>query len=409
MSELKKTLLFCASAVVLTAAAVAVDPGARSPSIFNDQGEVFYPGFTDPQAPKAIEVIEYNDETATATPLKVEFRDGQWLIPSHHDYPADAENRLADTSAALIELKKDILVSDRVEDHAEYGVIDPLDESGASLEGRGNRVTLRDEGGEVLADFIIGKDVADKPGYKYMRVPEQRRVYAVQTDAKISSRFQDWIETDLLKINTIDLRRVVVKGYSIQTDPFGRPAIRPAAELTLTRNEDNQWRLGGREPNKEATRQLEQALDQLRIVDVQQKPAILTADLKTKGKVEPTMQAAQALVQRGFYLGGDGSIYGAEGELIVDTKNGLRYTLRFGEIAQGGAGASADAEEGEEETGENRFLFIAVDYSKAREEQYEGSGGEELGRELSDRFAEWYYVITGSEFDHLTPAAADLR
>jgi hypothetical protein len=166
-------------------------------------------------APKAIEVIDYDEVTATASPLKVEFRDSKWTIPSHHGYPADAADRLPKTAAALMELRKDIVVSDRVEDHSEYGVLDPLDQAATALSGRGKRVTLRGENGEVLADFIVGKTVPDKAGYRYLRMPGQRRVYAVKTDADVSAKFTDWIETDLLKLSGSDIRRINVNSYSI--------------------------------------------------------------------------------------------------------------------------------------------------------------------------------------------------
>src|SRR6058998_3335497 len=123
MNELTKTFLFCVVASALVAAAVMVDPGAVTPKIFKDQGLPFYPGLTDPQAPKVIEVIDYDEATATARPLKVEFKNKKWTIPSHHGYPADAEERLAKTTAALMKLRKDTIVSDRIEDHAKYGVI----------------------------------------------------------------------------------------------------------------------------------------------------------------------------------------------------------------------------------------------------------------------------------------------
>ena len=80
----------------------------------------------------------------SARPLKVEFADKQWRIPSHHNYRADAEDRLSKTAAALMELRKDAIVTERVEDHAEYGVIDPLGQEVTSLTGRGKRVTLPD-------------------------------------------------------------------------------------------------------------------------------------------------------------------------------------------------------------------------------------------------------------------------
>ena len=116
-------------------------------------------------------MIAYDEEQATAEPLKVEFRNGRWIMPSHDDYPAEAGDRLAKTAGALLGLKKDRFVSDRVEDHAQYGVIDPLETEVASLAGRGKRVTLRNESGDVLADLIIGKSDADHEGYRYVRPP----------------------------------------------------------------------------------------------------------------------------------------------------------------------------------------------------------------------------------------------
>ena len=79
------------------------DPGTDTPKIFNDQDQLFYPAFTDPEAPRSIEIIDYDESTATARPLKVEFKNKRWIIPSHFGYPADAEERLAKTAAALVE------------------------------------------------------------------------------------------------------------------------------------------------------------------------------------------------------------------------------------------------------------------------------------------------------------------
>jgi hypothetical protein len=398
MSELKKTLLFCLGAAVLTAAAVVVDPGASEPEIFSDQGELFFPDFTDPNAPKAIEVIDYDNETATATPLKVEFKDNQWILPSHNNYPADASERLASTAAALTGIRKDVVVSDSVEDHAQYGVIDPLDETNASLEGRGKRVTLRDGEGDVLADLVIGKAVEGKNGYRYLRVPGQRRVYEVQTDVDPSAQFRDWIETDLLKLASGDIRRVEINNYQI-TEQFGMPVMRPREQVTLTKSEEGDWSLGGRKPKEATINALNGALDALKIVDIVRKPEFLTAELKTRGRIEPSMAAAQELVQRGFYLSGDGKIYGNEGEEIVDAANGIRYTMHFGEIA-----TSATAQKDpEEQQGERRYLLIAVSATKELDEKTKP-----LYEELRDRFADWYYVISGADFEALRPARADL-
>lgn len=416
MNELNKTLIFCAVAAVLSAASVVVDPGTITPEIFDDQGEPFFTDFTDALAPKAVEVIDYSEATATARPLKVEFKDNKWTVPSHHNYPADAEDRLAKTSAALMELRRDITVSDRIEDHSEYGVVDPLDQKVTSLAGRGKRVTLRDENGDVLADFVVGRKVAGKPGYRYMRVPSQRRTYAVKTDADVSAEFKDWIETDLLKLSTFDIRKVSINSYSINER---RGTLENVERLTLTKK-DGKWTMSGRgSPKETKTTALASALDNLRIVDVQPKPANLTRDLKTRQGIQLAMNSVMSLRQKGFFVTGNGQLFSNEGEIIVETANGLQYTLRFGEIAAGGTGAAAGGEaSGEDESKpaeeERRYLFITVNHSDARAKQYAGEDkdpdekGKDLARELQNRFADWYYVISGADFKNLRPRRRDL-
>jgi len=414
MNELKTTILFGVTAAVLAAAAMVIDPGAATPEIFSDQGEAFYPDFTDPQAPKAIEVVDYDEATATARPLKVDFADGKWRVPSHYNYPADAENRLADTAAALMELRKDAIVSDRVEEHSDYGVIDPLAEGAASLEGRGKRVTLKDDNDGVLADFIIGKKVEGKNNRSYMRIPSQKRVYEVETSADVSAKFEDWIETDLLKLASGDIQKVLVNRYSIN-EMLGR--LENQENLTLTKK-DAKWSMsGGGTPDTGKMNDLTGALDSLKIVDVQPKPEHLTQDLKTQQGITLAQESILSLRQKGFFITRTSQLLSNEGEIIVDAKNGIQYTLRFGEIASSGAGpqtgAGPDAET-EESENEQRYLFITVSYSEARAKKYNDGAdpdgkGKELAEELQNRFAEWYYVISGADFNKLRPRRRDLR
>ena len=411
MNELKTTILFGVTAAVLATAAMVIDPGAATPDVFSDQGEAFYPDFTDPQAPKAIEVVDYDEATATARPLKVEFAEGTWRVPSHFNYPADAEDRLANTAAALMELRKDAIVSDRVEEHGDYGVIDTFAEGELSLEGRGQRVTLKDENDATLADFIVGRKVDGKPNRSYMRVPTQKRVYEVETSADVSARFEDWIETDLLKTSAGDIRRVLVNRYSIN-ERMGR--LENQERLVLTKKDDKWTMSGGGSPDTSKMNDLTGALDSLKIVDVQPKPRNLTEVLKGTAGIAITQQSQLSLRQKGFFVTRRG-LLANEGEIVVDSKNGLQYTLRFGEIASSGPSAdSADGSSEEDGEGERRYLFITVDYSEARAKQYNDgeepdAAGQELADELRNRFADWYYVISGADFNKLRPRRRDLR
>src|SRR5208282_5430891 len=121
MNELSKTLAFSAVALVLCGAAFV---STRDRSVRDE-------------ACNDLEVVDFDPSTATASRFQVKFEDGKWVIPSHYRYPADARDRLSKTAAAVMDLAKDTVRSDRALDQEEMGVIDPLDTKTTTLKGRG--------------------------------------------------------------------------------------------------------------------------------------------------------------------------------------------------------------------------------------------------------------------------------
>jgi hypothetical protein len=384
------TAALAGAALLLAISAAVVSPESRVPEIMSDQGQAFYPNFIDPQAPRTIEVVDYDEATATAIPLKVEFQQGKWVITSHYNYRVDLGDRLAKTAAALMDLKKDMVRSDSTLDHAKYGVIDPLDEKNGSLAGRGKRVTLRGAHGEVLADFILGKPVEGKAGYRYVRVPGQKRVYAVKTDADPSARFADWVNAGLLRIASASVRKVTIRRYNL--DP-GAGRVENSETTVLTRD-NGQWKAEGEKLNAAAAQAMAATLDNLKIVDVRPKPPGLAANLRQE-RVELSLETALSLQQKGYFLTQSGQMYSREGEVLVETNNGLTYALRFGEVAGGEAKGGAP--------GDNRYLFAMVHFDPAKAAAYGGDAGagERASRDLNERFADWYYVISGKDFQAL--------
>lgn len=391
MKESFKTAALAGAALVLAISAAVVQPEARIPEIMSDQGQAFYPKFTDPQAPRTIEVVDYDEASATAQPLRVQFQQGKWLITSHYNYRVDIGDRLAKTAAALMYLKKDMVTSDSPLDHAKYGVVDPLDDKAGGLTGRGKRVTLRDARGDILADYILGKAVEGKAGYRYVRVPGQRRTYAVKTDADPSARFADWVNADLLRIASASIRKVTINRYNL--DPVAGQLSN--AETTVLTQEHGQWKAAaGRKLNLPAVRAMSAALDSLKIVDVRPKPPGLAADLRQES-VQLSLETALSLRQKGYYITPNGHVYSSEGDMTVETNNGLVYSLRFGEIAAGDTKSGTPSD--------NRHLFVMVHFDPAKAASYGGdaAAGERAARELNDRFADWYYIISGKDFQNL--------
>lgn len=488
MKEWPKTLTFAAVAAATTGIALTLAGLDRRSAnkVFDDQGQTFFAKFKDPLEAQAMEVIEYNPETATVTPFQVQQKNGRWSIPSHYDYPAEAKQRLAKTAAGLIDLKKDTIRSDEVSDHEKLGVIDPLDTKTTSLTGRGKRVTLRKQAeGEVLADLIIGDEVKDRPGQRFVRLPNSPRTYAININVDLSTRFADWITQDLLQLDSAKVKRIVIDRH--RADP-ARGILVPGEVTTLTRGDaPNSWTINNPDPddkvNNAKMTEIINALTGLKILGVRPKPAGLTKDLKeaSEGQFKLSQQALLSLQSRGFYRTRQGSLVSNQGEIRVGTTDGLEYVLRFGEVtvAEGEELSAGTSDESaakskddnssqkateEKKPGKNategRFLFITTVFSpdlisvppdpadarisqlpgdpfqhstigvvtpgfeadveaaariakeKADKEEAVLKEKQENGRktveQLSERYASWYYVVSGDSFRSIAADRANL-
>ena len=471
-SDFKKTIVFVVAALVMTGAAYfsSLDRSIR-PEAFNDQGQKFFDDF-DPNSAATLEVIEIDPATLTPMPFKVTFKNGRWVIPSHYDYPADAKKRLVDTATGIIGLIKDTIRSDRAEDQEAFGVVDPLDTKSTGLKGFGKRVTLKDGSDKVLADFLIGKEVKDHPDQRYVRVPGQKRTYGVNVKVDLSTRFADWIETNLLKLDSTKTRRVVIDHKTF--DPTSGQLV-PGEVITLTRPSATvPWTMEdlpqGKEVNTETMAALTTALGDLKIAGIRPKPEGLTADLKqVPGEIKPTTRTAMmSLVGKGFYPTREG-LYSNKGEVTISTDEGVVYTLRYGEVVvaagnelSAGTDSQSNAEKeaakkdplkAQQETSEGRYLFATAAFDPAlipppkpstnpddilpddpfayagdveakltepserakaqvakleAEKEAKIAAGRKQVQELSDRFSPWYYVTPGDSYRSIVADRAGL-
>ena len=448
MNETKKTMIFAGVAVFLALLAFITAPKRITPDAFLDQGEPFFPEFTDPNVATTLEVIEYDEETGSSRPFKVTFKEGKWTIPSHNDYAADGKDRLAKTAAGVIGIKKDDFRTDNVTDHEACGVIDPLDEAITALKGRGKRVTIKGENDKILADFIIGKEIPEREKMRFVRIPGQKRVYAVRMDIDISTKFSDWIESDLLQVEKNNIKQVTIKDYSINEFT----SIVNQRDVLVLDKEDDEWSAnrmsGDQEVDKTKMNNLLSAMDDLSIVGIRPKPGGLSQSLtKVSDGIAINQADVLSLQSKGYYFSRDGKLLSNEGEVQARTKDGVIYTLRFGEIAYGkgealtaGTDSSDIAGSG---PGENRYLFITAEFNpsdfkeprKAKntdfinkpdslwtdadrknkelqdehdEWQKKIDKGKNLSDDLNARFAKWYYVISADSFDKLHLKRNDL-
>ncbi len=449
MSESLKTLCFAALAGGALAAAVLLNPSQGETAAFSDLGQPFFAEFKDPTAASSLEVVSFDEKSGQFKNFKVELKDGRWSLPSHYGYPADAKERLKTAASQVVGLVKNEIRSDRPGDFAELGVVDPADLNAKTISGRGIQFTLKDGRGATLASYIFGKELENRPGWRYVRVTGESKTYAVKTDAQVSTNFGDWVDTDLLKIGQGDLQAMELRDYSIDSG-----AIKSKGGYRLE-HQDQAWKFGagvmapeGMEIDSTAVDAVSQALTQLRLVSVRPKPAKLAAILK--GEKGGLSQAeAGDLQSRGFFVTEQG-LMSNEGEFTVATSKGVTYTLRFGAVFYGdpsdagsGAALAKDSKETKPQGSANRYLFVNCAFNDSLfpapavpeepKKLAEGAKPEEKtaydaafaawetakntkliwerdvkeAKEKADaqnrRFADWYYVIPGDSFDSVRP------
>lgn len=386
MTQSQKTMAFVGVAVLAVVLAAEPWRSAAKSGVENLQVVQLFPSFTDPAAAQSLEIMKYDEATAALHPFSIKKVDGQWVIPSHSNYPADAKEHLAAAATTIMGLESLSMPSSSPGEFETFGVVDPdIKSLKPGMVGVGMRVTMRDASDKVLADLIIGKEPKDQPELRYVRRAGYDQVYIVKlkTD-KLSTKFEDWIEKDLLKLNAFDIRQLQLNDYSIQEsleqDGLSLSQLLRSKMKLAYDDEKAQWNLAefvefkkgspvvaklkdDEELNTEKLNGLKSALDDLQIVDVERKPKGLSRDLRASEAFVKDREAVASLARRGFFpvpTDNGYEVLSSEGEVLCLMKDGVEYTLRFGNIAAGTGQAGDDDGKKDEgkNTRRNRYLFV---------------------------------------------------
>jgi len=388
--------------VVVAAGAVlaAVMTGVSSQSADQDQlkiarQEIGKQVFKDFRAEKAreLEIVTYDEDAARLESFSVK-RDelGQWVIPSHSDYPADAEQQMAAAATAFSLLTISDLVGTEKSLHEEFAVIEPnSDTLDVSNTGVGTQITVIDDEGQEYSLIIgeqveRGNDAGADPRMQQVfyaaRKPGGEITFTVDLDMDVfETEFSKWIESNLLDLNGLDLNHIDINDYAIFQTPQGRPVLIPRSNSSLVLDEtDNLWQLDSmmeyddesnepsvvtlteeEELDAERIETLKSALENLEINGVARKPEFLNPNLRASSDSLSNPNTITALSQLGLY--GDPStekdglmeLKSANGEIHVSLKTGVKYILRFGEV---------DTATASEET-VKRYLFVTARMDEA--------------------------------------------
>ena len=313
-------------------------------------GEPFFADFVDPTNAMSLEVFTFDKDNVEPRDFRVEQQaSGQWVIPSHHNYPADAAEQLADTASSIIGITRGAMVTRWSADHAKYGVVNPKQEALGvdEVDGVGQRLTLKGEKDSVLADFIVGHQVEGSFDQYYVRHPDEDEVYLTTLNVDLSTRFSDWIDTELFDLNSADVRSVTLNDYSF--DELNGKITQSEISKLSRKDSGNDWILDSlaedtEELNKESIRETVNEISNLKIAGVRPKQEGLTPDLtldKSALKSQSGVDRLQTdLLSRGFILqptenDGKLKLIAREGEMSAGTKDGLVYHLHFGRVFTG--------------------------------------------------------------------------
>ncbi len=335
----------------------------------------------------SVRVVTWDDAASAPKVLEVRRSQGSWLIPSHYNYPADGGTRVGKTSGGVRNVVRGRLATRDSKQHEDLGVVDPFLEDD-KVKGRGKRVVLKDATEGVLVDMIIGKSVPDSDNLVFVRDADDAAVYtarlgAYKTDEEdrstdtsydVSSRFVDWVETDLLKLKSDDIRAISVSDYSVNEQTaaieerslsrFSRAA--GATEWTAAQTPE------GKRVLKDTLDKLLSQATSLRLSGVRR----FSLDWLSQAGFFPS-ESPQLLARAdSLKVSFNNKVYalfGNEGRVDFTTKDGLRYSLLFGEISSEDedkpSGEAAQAKKKDAAAvGHNRYMSVYVAYDPTADE-----------------------------------------
>ena len=345
MTELIKTLIYAGVAVVVFVIAYIARPTNEEFQPKGEIGKLLFPTLDDVSKADRLKIVRYSQDRGELDEIEVaKDVSGLWVLPSHNDYPADAETQTRDVAMELLDLKILDVTSELPQDHDYLGVLEPTEDSSGS--GFGTLVELKDKSDSELAGLIIGRAVQGSETQRFVRRIGKDEVYVIEIDpTKFSTKFEDWINTDLLEVNAMDIEAVTIDDHSVipSQGPLGQIqyALENRSKMELLFS-DNKWLPGPmtkfvrnepqpmlleetEELDQETLNDLKTALGEVKIVDVREKPEGVSESLKAGEALnDPSAQLRDNLLRIGIFPVAGGEVKSANGEVRVGLKTGVQ-------------------------------------------------------------------------------------
>jgi Domain of unknown function (DUF4340) len=377
MNETLRTLSYVSVAIVVLLISWVTRP-TPSVSVASSDTKVELSDLDDVSSAQTFEITQYDETEAKLSSFSVAKERGRWVIPSHHNYPADAEEQLKKISSLFVDLKAIQKITEDQTTFKNYGVVEPTAELKAGSEGVGQLVTIKNKQGDELVKLIVGysavSDTQAETDLHFVRKSNQNAVYVAKISTNsLATKFEDWIERDLLQLNAFDVSQLTLRDYSIVIGQRGGELVAnmiQRMETNVTVNKDNSgWDLANmlvyengkpapsqlteeEELNKAKLDGIKSALDDLKIVNVEPKPAVLVKALQDD-KLASNPAAQRELLEKGFFVTRNEQkvpeLFGTNGGSRIAQKDGVEYVLTFG---------MPESAQADDATKLNRYLMV---------------------------------------------------
>jgi FKBP-type peptidyl-prolyl cis-trans isomerase len=381
-----------------------------------------------------LRVVSWDDTLTAARLFEVKRVGDTWIIPSHHNYPADGNTRVTRTASGILGVPLGRLVTDKPTEHAALGVIDPLEPPAGTKSGFGKRVTLTDNTGATALDVVIGNRADSGDGVYYVREIKKNEVFTAKVDSDLSTKFVDYVEADPFKIKRDNVRGVAIVDYAVDPD---KGAIQPGPYTKAMRSGSNQnWESPQEPADKRLVKtKVDDVLSELTSIRLQGVRPFDLRWLQTHGFYvgdQPQLfQLPNALTVQ--VQGKPYALFGTAGRLDVTTGDGLRFSFMFGKVALGDdedkaeedktTEAKPDGEKKDDKPvaeGANRYVAVFVTYDAALDEESKAEAaktedgkpapaktkklsGKERAAKAQERFQQFFYVVSNASFKKLRP------
>ena len=125
MNQVQKTLVFVGIAVLAVILAIEPWRSSAKTSLEDKQVTKLFPDFVDPAVAQSLQIIKFDESMAQLRQFSIQKENGEWVIPSHSNYPADAREHMAAAAVSLMDLESLSMPSSSPGDFETFGVIDP--------------------------------------------------------------------------------------------------------------------------------------------------------------------------------------------------------------------------------------------------------------------------------------------